>query len=211
MRYLLKSIKWKIKDWIYYHSNIYIEFNIFKLWRYYWSARKYFLAPNIVKHKLKVDEGLGSDYFFLMTDCNNKWFHLSFHPCEWKSKFGDVRFESVPYACLILFNRVKYIWGLEAPIFENYKGNWSRNNLLYWEGVLGYSINYNKDILETYNNNIWVRTYYQMYKPKGQDEYDRIDIQDTIFNGLTYRGKKKILKYQKFKREQLELNKKIGI
>ena len=94
---------------MYYHSNIYIEFNIFKLWRYWWTARKYFLAPIIVKYKLEVNQGLGSDYFYMKTDNYNKWFHLSFHSCDWKSKFEEVRFEGVPYACLILFNKVKYI------------------------------------------------------------------------------------------------------
>lgn len=203
MKYLLRSLKWKIKDWIYYHSNIYIEFNIFKLWRYWWCARKFFLAPDIVKHKLDVNKGLGSDYFYMMTDCHNKWFHLSFHSCDWKSKYGDVRFESVPYACLILFNKVKYIWGLEAPLFEQSSDHhWKRNNLLYWESVLGYSINYNKNLIDTYKDNIWYREYYNMYKPKDQEEYPRVKIEETCFNALTKRGKKMILKYQEFVRQQ---------
>lgn len=196
---------------MYYHSNIYIEFNIFKLWRYWWSARKYFLAPNIVRYKLKVNEGLGSDYFYLKSDCDNKWFHLSFNSCDWKSKFGDVRFESVPHACLILFNKVKYVWGLEAPLYEQHRGIWSRNNMLYWECVLGYSINYGKDILQTYKDNIWFREYYSMHKPKDQENYDRVKIEETCFNALTNKGKKKILEYQKFKIQQKELNKNIGI
>lgn len=194
IKYHLRSIKWMIWNFLYYKSPIYIEFKFLKIYRYYWSARKYFLKPIIIKHKLKRGDSLGSDYYYLDTNVNNKWFHLSFESCGWKDKFREVRFESVPYILLVIFNKV-WVWGFEAPLYEQYRKTWQRNNMLYWEGVLSFSINYSKNILSTYKNNIWVRTYTIINHKK---EEERLEIQETIFNALTEYGKQIIKSHYDF-------------
>ena len=109
---------------------------------------------------MNVDENnLGSDYLFIETSCHNKWLYFAVHPCDYKLKYGEIRFESVPHICLIWKNKIKYVWGLEAPLYEEiYKTDYnyiSKNNLLYWEGIYTYLWEYNKDIVKTYKNNIW--------------------------------------------------------
>ena len=158
------KFKYKLWSFFYYKSPIYIEFNIFRLYKDWFRARKVFYKPLLKKYKMKVNENkLGSDYFFIETSCHNKWLYFAVHSCDYKLKLGEIRFESVPHICLIWKNKIKYIWGLEAPLYEEYynKDNnlyISKNNLLYWEGILTYLWEYNKDIVKTYNNNIWCRT-----------------------------------------------------
>jgi len=202
IKYFFRSIKFKIWDFFYHKSPIYIEFNFLKVYKYYWIARKYFLKPIIIKHKLKRGDSLNADYYYLNTDVNNKWFHLSFESCGWKDKFGEVRFEAVPYALLVIFNKA-WVWGFEAPLYEQHREIWSRNNMLYWEGVLGFSINYDKDIIKTYKNNIWTRNYTIInYK----QERELLEIQETIFDSLTEIGKRIIIKDIKDK-QYVESNK----
>ena len=104
LKYLLNSVKYKIWSYFWYRSPIYICLNPFKIFRFWWKARKDFLKPEIVKHKLKRGDSLNSDYFYLDTNVNNKWLHINFEGCEWKSKFGDVRFEAVPYIIIVLLH-----------------------------------------------------------------------------------------------------------
>lgn len=173
-----RNIIYKISSWFKYESPIYIEFNIFRLWRYYWKARKYFKSPDIVFHKLNINDSLGSDYFCLPVETHNKIFHMSIEACDWKSKFGEIRFEAVPYICIIISNKIKYVIGLEAPLWKFRQEKWTRDNLLYWEAVLGYSLRYKKDLVRTYKNNIWS---------------DLNGNQSTIFEALTSKGKKIIV------------------
>ena len=202
LKYLLNSVKYKIWSYFWYKSPIYICLNPFKIFRFWWKARKDFLKPEIVKHNLKRGDSLGSDYFYLDTDVNNKCLHINFEGCEWKSKYGDVRFEAVPYIIIVLFNKV-WIWGLEAPLYEqrtpneyNYKHYWVRDNMLYWEGILGYNILYHKNIIKTYQNNIWTRNYHVENLKDGG--YHKLEIQNTIFQALTPRGKRIIKEHYDF-------------
>lgn len=182
-----RTIKYQINNWFYYHSWIYIGLNPFKFIQDYWKVRKYFQKPIIIKHKMKPEENmLGSDYLYIYTNNYNKLIHLSFHSCDWKSKYQEIRFETVPYICFIWLGKVKYIWGLEAPIYSD--SNWSkchsRNNDLYWEGILTFLYKFDKDVIKTYRNNIWVSTYLSEFKPKDQEKPDRVEIRHTLIDAF---------------------------
>ena len=160
---LYYKYKFKLWDFFYYKSPVYIEFNIFRLYKDWFKVRKVFHKPILKRYKMNVDENtLGSDYFYLETSCYNKWLYFAVHSCDYKLKYGEIRFESVPHICLIWKNKIKYVWGLEAPLYEEiYKTDYnyiSKNNLLYWEGILTYLWEYNKDIVKTYHNNIWTKS-----------------------------------------------------
>ena len=193
-------IKWKIGSWFYYKCPIYINFNIFKPIAIYWKARKVFNKPIIIKHKLNVNENnLGSDYWLLETECNNKWFYLNFHECGWKWKYREVRFESVPWICLIWRNKVKYIWGFEAPLYHEsniYNCYYhSRDNMLYWEGILSYLYEHNKDIIKTYLNNIWGSTYY-LNELDDSGKHKSIRKRFTLIHALKPKYANQIIKYE---------------
>ena len=202
LKYLLNSIKYKIWNYFYYKSPIYICLNPFKIFEFWWEARKDFMKPIIIKHKLKRGDSLSSDYFYLNTNVNNKWLHIDFEPCGWKSKYDDIRFESVPYILVVWFNKV-WVWGLEAPLYEqhtpnqyNYKHYWTRNNDLYWEGILHYCMLFNHNIIKTYQNNIWTRHYHVENLHEGG--YHQLEIQNTIFQALTNQGKEMIKEHYDF-------------
>lgn len=191
--------KFKLEDFFYRKSYIYIEFNIFKIFRYWWKVRKIFYKPILKKYKLNINDGLGSDYLYLEYECNNKWLYFAVHPCEFKLKYNEVRFESVPYICLIWKNKIKYIWGLEAPLYEDnyFNGNHyiSRNNLLYWEGILTYLIEFNKDIIKTYKNNVWIKTLFLSDIDKETNKSKKYEINYTLINVLKPKYASKIIKY----------------
>lgn len=153
------NIYWPISNFFTYKSPIYIKtFNIFRIYSNWWKARKVFYKPLLKVYKMNVDENnLGSDYFFIETQTNNKWLYVNVERCIYKLKWGEIRFENVPYICIIWRNRTKWIIGLEAPLYEysSYSNTYWRNNMLYWESILTYNWTYNKDILKTFNNNIW--------------------------------------------------------
>ena len=182
------NYKYKLQNYFYYKSPIYIEFNIFKLYKYWWQTRKIFYKPLLKKYKLNLNECLGSDYLYMEYSCYNKWLYFAVHPCDYKLKYEEIRFESVPYICLIWKNKVKYIWGLEAPLYEEreYNGNnyISKNNLLYWEGILTYLYEYDKDIIKTYENNIWTTTLYLKDIDEETNKNKTRIINYTLLNAL---------------------------
>ena len=119
-KFWIHNIKWPIINWWIYKSPIYIgTLNIFKLYKDWWKARKVFHRPILKIYKMNVNENiLGSDYFYIETDTNNKWFYFNVEQCGFKLKWGDIRFENVPYMCLIWRNKTKWIIGLEAPLYS---------------------------------------------------------------------------------------------
>lgn len=156
-------IYWPIYNFFVYRSPIYIgNLNIFKIYKDWWKAHKSFRMPYLKVYKMNVDENmLGSDYFYIETSTYNKWLYFNIESCGYKLKYGKIRFENVPYICLIWRNKTKWIIGLEAPLYDysNYSDTYSRNNMLYWEAILTYNYEYDKDIIKTFENNIWGRTY----------------------------------------------------
>ena len=194
LKKLRNTFKYKIWSYFWYRSPIYISLNPFRIFDYWWQCRDIFIKPVIVKHKLDRGDSLYSDYFYLNTDVHNKWLHIKFQPCDWKSKYDEVRFESVPYILVVIKNKA-WVWGFEAPLYEqSSNNNWIRNNMLYWEGILSYLIEHNKDLIKTYKNNIWTRHYNVQNLSDGS--HHPLAIQDTIFHALTEKGKRIILEYQ---------------
>lgn len=181
-----KHIKYKIWAWFEYKSPIYICFNPFKFYRDWWKARNVFHRPVLCKYKMGVEENnLGSDYWYLETSCDNKWLMIKSHPCDYKLKYGEIRFESVPCLVIIWRNKTKWVFGLEAPLYDeriNYidKNYITRNNLLYWEAVLTYLWEHNKDIIKTYENNIWTQTFILEDVDKDTGVHKKVTRYETI-------------------------------
>lgn len=197
----ISNIKFKIWAFFYYTSPIYICLNPFKVFNYWWKSRKYFKFPIIIKYKLKRGDSLpSSDYFYMNTDVHNKWLHIDFRECGWKSKYDEVRFEHVPYIIIVLFKKV-WVFGFEAPLYEQYKYEneyyWTRNNLLYWECILGYVLRYNKDLIKTYNDNIWIHHIWLDNESLSKEDKEKLKIPITVFPALTERGKRLIMKNMK--------------
>ena len=161
-KYYYRYIHWPLYNFFYYKSPIYISsLNFFKIYNDWWHARKDFHRPILKIYKMNVNENtLGSDYFYIETETNNKWLYINIEKCGYKTKWGEYRFENVPYICIIWRNKIKWIIGLEAPlyIYSNYSKTYSRYNDLYWESIIKYNWSFNKDILKTYQHNIWVTT-----------------------------------------------------
>lgn len=174
-----------VYDWFYYKSPVFISLNPLSFWGDWLGVRDVFRKPCVRKYKLSVEESLGSDYFFLETSCNNKWFYLCSHRCGYKYKWGTVRFECVPYLCFIWRNRVKYVIGLESPMVDDKLPNAVpyRENDMYWEGLLSFKYDCNRDVYKTYKYNTWLSD----YELKTTDENgDNICIthRHTIINAL---------------------------
>lgn len=195
-----RNIYHPISNFFTYRSFIYINtFNIFRIYSDWWKARKVFYKPMIKVYKMNVDENvLGSDYFFMETFTHNKWLYINIESCGYKYKWRDIRFENVPYICIIWRNKIKWIIGLEAPLYSynRYSETYSRNNDLYWESLMTYLYTYNKDIIKTFNNNIWSR----MLTLKELDENGnnkRIFEYDTIISCLKPKAAEQIIKHYK--------------
>lgn len=156
----------KLGEWFYFHSPIYVNLNIWKSIKYYIKCFNIFYAPVIVKYKMKYPEqGLSSDYFYLQLESPNKWLHISFEELGWKSKHGDYRFESCPYFTIVWMNKIRWVWGLEAPIYVEHISNGNikyggRDNDFYWETILYYLYKSKGDVVLTYKNNMWQRPIY---------------------------------------------------
>lgn len=157
---LIRNIKYKLWNYFRYRSPIFISFKFWKPFQSWWKVRKIFKKPIFVYHKLKYNqEFLGDDYFYIPITCHNKWLFIDFDDCQFKLKYNEIRFESVPSIVLIWKQKIVYVIGLEAPEYEytvnREKNNYNKNNLLYWEGILTYLYEFNKDLYKTYLNNIW--------------------------------------------------------
>ena len=185
------KIKYKIWSYFYYKSPIYINFKFWKPISDWWKVKNIFKCPVFVFHKLKYNEEfIGSDYFYTPHTCYNKWLFIDFGACQYKLKYNEIRFESVPYIVLIWKQKITYIIGLETPEYEYSitRKSYSKNNLLYWEGILTYLHECNKDLYKTYNYNKW-STFIDAYDKEG----NKIDINDE-YNIIPYLKHK----YQKF-------------
>ena len=200
-----RNIYWPISNFFTYRSPVYINtFNIFRIYSDWWKARKVFYMPMLKVYKMKVDENmLGSDYFFIETFTHNKWLYINIERCGYKYKWREIRFENVPYICIIWRNKTKWIIGLEAPLYSynRYSKTYSRNNDLYWESLMTYLYTYDKDIIKTFNNNIWSG----MLVLKELDENGnnkKIFEYDTIISCLKPKAAEKIIQYYKKKYEE---------
>lgn len=155
-----KYIKFPISDFFNYKSHIYIDFNIWKVFSDYLKCRKYFHSPLLKKYKLKVEDYINDNYFFLETSTYNKLLYIKCHGIGYKLKYNMFRFENVPFICIIWRNKVKYVFGLEAPLYDEINGIYSKNNLLYYEGILNFLYKNNKDIYKTYSRLKFVQSYW---------------------------------------------------
>ena len=157
--------------WFFYKSPFFFSINPFRFLRDWWPVRSVFRRPYVRFYKLGLEEGLGGDYFFLETECRHKWFYFYSHPCGYKLKYGEVRFECVPYICFIWRRRVKYVIGLESPVVDDSMDGYvpRRDNDMYWEGLLSYRYDYKRDLYKAYKGNTWTRVHTLAMKDENGD------------------------------------------
>lgn len=193
----LQKLVYKIRDYFYYKSPIYINLNFYKLIREYIKCCHIFKSPIVVKYKLINDEdSLGYHYDFLEKKCNNKWLHINCVPLGWKTKFYNYEFESFPYLTIVLFNKIRYVFGLEGNLWNIVSDKIEHNSELYYETILTYLYD-TKDIEKIFLNNIWKRPIFQ------KNEYKVItNIHITNFNMFRTKYKKYLAK----KLEKISLN-----
>lgn len=185
LRLKLYNIYWKIGWWFFEKSPIFINLNIWKCYKDYWKARNVFYPPYIVKYVLtKPEDIVGSDYFCCETldtdNIKNKWFYINCVELGTKSKWNSIRFEWVPRV-VIKWRGKLYIYGFEAPLTERYANGYiSTNNQLYWEGIAQYIYQFKRNLIKTYNNNLWSRPIWD-YK---NDEGKIMNMPITILEAL---------------------------
>ena len=204
-KFWYNKIYWKIYNYFHYKSPIFISsLNIFKLYKDWWKARKDFHRPFMKIYKMKVDENiLGSDYFYIETETYKKWLYINIESCGYKLKWGEYRFENVPYICIIWKNKIKWIIGLEAPLY-NYNHHlkiWRRNNDLYWESILTHNWEFKKDIIKTYLHNIWISTLILKDLDEDGNNKKRHEY-DTILSCLKNKSAEKIIEFLQKKYEK---------
>lgn len=221
---LYYQIKWKLYYWFNDKAWVCISLNPFKHWSDWRKVRKVFRKPKVVKYKYDLSKefyGYSSDYMRAeYGKCGNKLLRIKSYRCDWKSKYGEVRFETVPYLTIVWRNKTRWIFGLESPVYEeqpkvDYDGeynkidilNISTNNLLYWEGILSYLYEHDKDIVKTYKNNIWVKSY--QLKNDINVTNKKLTIEYTILNMLKQKYAEKIVNYiiEKHNKEKINNNK----
>lgn len=105
-----------------------------KLWR---QCKEAFVMPEIITRKISPD------------DTTAKIFDFRVSGLGWKSKFGNYEFEYPPFIDICLFNKWRWQFVFEAPQLNN------TNELCYWEGMMDWLWNNDKDIIKTYEDNIW--------------------------------------------------------
>lgn len=158
MRRILGRIKYKIGRWFYFNFPIYIgTLNIFRPFSTWFKVRKYFKMPhitfkcgninNVYSHSLYNDRYEKSPNFILFFNNTD---------VEWKYKLSGITFECEPTAVLVLFNKWKFVWALEAPSIK--PKNKYRDNNGYWEAIIECAYNYNKDIVKTKEDFSWKET-----------------------------------------------------
>ena len=185
LRLKLYSIYWNIIWWFFEKSPIFININIWKCYKDYWKARNVFYPPYIVKYVLtKPEDIVSSDYFCCETldadNIKNKWFYINCVELGIKSKLNSIRFEWVPRV-VIKWRGKLYIYGFEAPLTERYANGYiSTNNQLYWECIAQYIYQFKRNLIKTYNNNLWSRPIWD-YK---NDEGKIMNMPITILEAL---------------------------
>lgn len=102
---------------------------------------------DIVKPKRRFVCYKNTSYFYipdlhLFYDTPIQWSDV-----DWKTKYGDYRFEWLPYFAIRLFGW-NFVWYWESP---------DDSNTRYYEFILNYLYVYNKDIEKTLKNNKWQR------------------------------------------------------
>ena len=65
--------------------------------------------------------------------------------------------------------------------------------MLYWEGILSYLYMYKRDIIKTYENNIWGRSFY-FTDLNGEEQ--KLRVRETIITALKPKYADKILTYE---------------
>lgn len=186
----LKNLVYKIKNYFYYKSPIYINLNFYNLIKEYIKCCYIFKPPMIVKYKLKENDSLGYHYDFLTNTCNNKWLHINCVPLGWKTKFYDYEFESFPYFTIVLFNKIRYVFGLEGNLWNVVYDRIEHNSELYYETILSYIYD-TKNIKKTFLNNIWTRPIFK------ENDY-KIIANIPITNLNMFRTKYKKILYKRF-------------
>lgn len=106
----------------------------------WFKARKDFIPPKIKFYKFRND----SD-FYLSSLMYQEDAIININDFEWKSKYGDYRFEWLPYI-LIKIGNWRLLWTFEAP---------DGDNTHYYELILNYLYKYDKDYDKTIKNYGW--------------------------------------------------------
>lgn len=109
--------------------------NPLKLWH---QCKEVFIAPDIVFKKLEPDNS------------SAKILDIRVSGLGWKSKFSNYEYEYPPFIDICLFKKWRWQFIFNPVQFSN-----GTNDLCYYEGMMDWLWNYNKDIVKTYENNIW--------------------------------------------------------
>lgn len=114
-------------------SFIWIE-NPLKLWM---QCKDVFVAPHITIEKWNID------------DTDAKILDIRVSGLGWKEKYGYLEYEYPPFIELSLFKKWKWIMRFDSPHVKD------STEFCYWEGMLSYIYKNNKDLVKTYQDNIW--------------------------------------------------------
>ena len=162
-----KNIKWKINNWFYWDSPIYVSLNFNILFSEWKKVRKYFRQPHI-------------KYYTRWRTDWKKIFRLELHELSWKTKYGMYRHEEDPFIALTLFG---YTWVWKVSPDMNGKHDVS---LQYYETIL-----WLQDYLKKYDNP--AQALYKAVKENTWSDTDNKPVDCT--NMLTRYGKQLYITY----------------
>jgi hypothetical protein len=149
MRNKIKRLYWKLSSWFCYNSWIYISsLNFRKPLRTWKQAKDVFVYPKPTFRYGKLEDTYGGFLFVDYHRMAHKILSLRISDVSCKWKFDDVCFEAPPYITLVLFNRWKFVWTFNGPLYDNQT---------YWDALLTYLYIDDKDIKKTKEEYGWVR------------------------------------------------------
>lgn len=149
MKNKIKRLYWKLSSWFCYNSWIYISsLNFRKPLRTWKQAKDVFVYPKPTFRYGKLEDTYGGFLFVDYHRMEHKILSLRISDVSYKWKFDDVCFEAPPYITLVLFNRWKFVWTFNGPLYDNQT---------YWDALLTYLYINDKDIKKTKEEYGWVR------------------------------------------------------
>ena len=149
MKDKIKRLYWKLNFWFSYNSWIYISsLNFKKPLRTWKKAKDVFVYPKPTFIYGKLYDNFSGFLFADYHNMNNKILSLRISDVVYKWKYDDICFEAPPYISLVLFNRWKFVWTFNGPLY---------NADIYWDALLTYLYINNKDIKKTKEEYGWVQ------------------------------------------------------
>lgn len=150
MRNKIRQLYWKLSTWFSYDSWIYISsLNFRKTLRTWKQAKDVFVYPKPTFRYGKLENTYGGFLFVDYHRLEHKILSLRISDVSYKWKFDDICFEAPPYITLVLFNRWKFVWTFNGPLYYD--------NQTYWDALLTYLYINDKDIKKTKEEYGWVR------------------------------------------------------